>query len=392
MKILLVHNRYQMAGGEDAVVEAERCMLENHGHEVALLEADNAEISGALKQIRSGFSAVYSPTGKSRVASELTRFSPTIMHVHNFFPLFSPSIYYAARQARVPVVQTLHNYRLLCPNALFLRDGHVCEACLGKAVPLPSVFYSCYRGNRAATASIASMLGVHHAMGTWRTMVDAYIALTEFSREKFIRGGLPSDRLFVKPNFVQSSLSIGHGDGGFGLFLGRLSEEKGIRTLLAGWSKLRGKMRLIIAGDGPLRPEVERAAQDMKEVELLGCVTKDRVIELLRHASVLIVPSIWYEAFPMVVAEAFAVGVPIIASNLGALGQLIHHGGTGLHFRPGDAEDLARQAEWLITHEGERQRMRHAARREFELHYTADRNYEMLLAIYNQARQRRRLH
>ena len=217
-KILLVHNRYQMAGGEDAVVEAEKCMLENHGHEVALLEADNAEISGALKQISSGFSAVYSATGKSRVAAELARFNPRIMHVHNFFPLFSPSIYYAARQAGVPVVQTLHNYRLLCPNALFLRDGHVCEACLGKAVPLPSVFYGCYRGNRAATASIASMLGLHHAMGTWRTMVDAYIALTEFSRERFHPGRTAIRSAFRETQFCSVQLIDGSRGWGFRSF------------------------------------------------------------------------------------------------------------------------------------------------------------------------------
>ena len=390
MRILLIHNHYRLAGGEDVVVEAEKSMLEDHGHEVSLLVAKNTEITDASKQISAGLGAVYSARGRSRVAAELARFSPSIMHVHNFFPLLSPSIYYAAREAGVPVVQTLHNYRLLCPNALFLRDGQICEACLGKTVPLASVLYACYRGNRAATSSIASMIAFHHALGTWRTMVDAYIALTEFGREKFIQGGLPSDRVFVKPNFVSGAVSIGEGDGDFAVFLGRLAEEKGIRTLLGAWRKSRGKLRLKIAGDGPLRPLVETAAQDTKEVEFLGCVSRDGVAELLRHAYALIVPSIVYESFPLVVAEAFAAGVPVIASNLGALAQLIHHGRTGLHFRAGDEEDLAAQVEWLIANETERQRMRQAARSKFELHYTADRNYQMLLTIYDRARQWRK--
>ena len=389
MKILLVHNHYQFAGGEDVVVQAERSMLENNSHEVALLEADNAENTGALKQISTGINAVHSRAAKKRIAAELARFRPSIMHVHNFFPLFSPSIYYAARETGVAVVQTLHNYRLLCPNALLHREGRPCETCLGKAIPLPAVFSACYRGSRAATASVTSMIALHRAWGTWRTMVDAYIALTGFSREKFIQGGLPANRVFVKPNFVQPVPPNGQGDGGFAVFIGRLAEEKGIRTLLGAWTKLNGKMPLKIAGDGPLRPEVEAVAHRMKGVELLGHLTKDGVMELLRRAHVLIVPSIWYEGFPIVIAEAFAAGVPVIASNLGALGELIQHGRTGLHYRPGDAKDLTAQIEWLMTHEEERQSMRLAARSEFEMHYTADQNYKTLQAIYDRALQSR---
>ena len=389
MRVLLVHNRYRFAGGEDVVVHAEKVMLEKHRHEVALVKADNSEISGVLKTISIGFKAVHSRAAEKRIAAELAHFRPNILHIHNFFPLFSPSIYYAGRQAGVAVVQTLHNYRLLCPNGMFFRQGCPCEACMEKAIPLPGVFHACYRDSRAATASISTMIALHRALGTWKTMVDAYITLTEFSREKFIRGGLPADRLYVKPNFVQTASSTGRGDGGFVAFIGRLSEEKGIRTLLGAWRKLSRKLPVKIAGDGPLRKEVEAMAQSMQEVELLGHLTRDEVAELLRRAHAVIVPSIWYEGFPMVVAEAFAAGVPVIASNLGALGELVHHGRTGLHYRPGDAEDLAAQVEWLISHEQERQQMRRAARSEFELRYTADRNYEMLLAIYERARQQR---
>ena len=388
MRILLVHNRYKFAGGEDVVVGAEKSMLEDHGHEVSLLEADNAEISGALTQVATGFTAIYSWKARRRVAAEVARFRPNVMHVHNFLPLLSPSVYYAAHEADVAVVQTLHNYRLICPGGQLLRNGGICEQCLGKAAPIPGVLHACYRGSRAATVSVAAMLVLHRTLRTWGTMVDAYIALTEFGREKFIRGGLPPDRLFVKPNFVHSAVPPGQGDGGFALFIGRLSEEKGIRPLLVAWKRLGMTLPLKIAGDGPLRAEVQMATQCMKNVELLGHVSKDRVADMLQRAHVLIIPSIWYEGFPMVLVEAFAAGVAVIASNIGALGELIDHGRTGLHARPGDAEDLARQVEWLAAHEEQRRRMQQAARREFELHYTAERNCEMLLAIYELARRR----
>jgi glycosyltransferase involved in cell wall biosynthesis len=390
MRILLVHNRYKASGGEDVVVGAEKSMLEAHGHEVSLLEADNAEISGALAQVAAGFTAIYSRTARRRVAAEVARFRPSVMHVHNFLPLLSPSVYYAAHEGGVAVVQTLHNYRLICPGGLLLRKGNVCELCLGKTVPISGVLHACYRGSPGATVSVAAMLGLHRTFGTWRMMVDAYIALTEFGREKFIRGGLPPDRLFVKPNFVHSAAQPGQGDGGFALFIGRLSEEKGIRSLLVAWKRVGMALPLKIAGDGPLRAEVQAATQCMKNVELLGHVSKDRVAEMLRCAHVLIIPSICYEGFPMTVVEAFAAGVPVIASKIGALGELIDHGRTGLHARPGDPEDLARQVEWLTAHEERRRRMRHAARREFELHYTAEHNCEMLLAIYERARRRLR--
>jgi glycosyltransferase involved in cell wall biosynthesis len=388
MRILIVHNRYKLAGGEDVVVESEKSMLEDHGYEVSLLEADNAESSDALTQVATGFTAIYSRTARRRVAAEVARFRPSVMHVHNFLPLLSPSVYYAAHEAGVAVVQTLHNYRLICPSGQLLRKGRVCEQCLGKTVPTPGVLHACYRDSRTATASVAAMLALHRTVGTWRMMVDAYIALTEFGREKFIRGGLPPDRLFVKPNFVHSAAPPGQGDGGFALFIGRLSEEKGIRPLLVAWKRLGMTLPLKIAGDGPLRGEVQAATQCMKNVELLGHVSKDRVADLLRRAHVVIVPSIWYEAFGLVVIEAFAAGVPVIASNIGALGELVDHGRTGLHARPGDAEDLVNQVEWLAAHEEQRRCMQQAARREFELHYTAERNCEMLLTIYERARLR----
>jgi glycosyltransferase involved in cell wall biosynthesis len=390
MKILLVHNRYQIAGGEDTVVHAEKAMLEDHGHEVTLLESDNSEISGVIGQVTTGIGTVYSRSGKRRVASALARVHPDVMHVHNFFPLFSPSIYSAARGVGVAVVQTLHNYRLVCPNALLFRDGHVCEDCLGKAVPLPGVVHACYRASRLGSAAVATMLATHRVLGTWAHNVDAYIALTEFSRQKLVSGGLPAEKMTVKPNFVHLAPAIGSGDGGYALFVGRLSEEKGVSTLLAAWKQLAAEIPLKIVGDGPLAETVKSATKESRGIEWLGKLAHDRVLELMQRAKLLIFPSVWYEGFPMSIVEAFAVGLPVVASDLGAMSSLVRHQQTGLHFPAGNADELVAQVRWAGTHPDSVQEMRRAARNEFESKYTAKQNHEMLLNIYQIARERAR--
>jgi glycosyltransferase involved in cell wall biosynthesis len=390
MKILFVHNRYRIAGGEDAGMHDEISMLEERGHEIALLEAHNTEISGALSQVKAGVGAIYSRHGKRRVAVELARFQPDVMHVHNFFPLFSPSIYSAARNAGVAVVQTLHNYRLICPNAMFLRDGHVCEDCFGRAFALPGVIHACYRGSRLATAPVAAMEAVHRALGTWQEGVDAYITRTEFTRQKLIGSGLPADRMFVQPSFVHPAPPIGNGEGGYALFVGRLSEEKGISTLLAAWKQLAAEMPLKIVGDGPLADTVKSATDETPAIEWLGRRPREQVAALMQRAALLIFPSIWYETFGLVMVEAFAVGLPVVASNLGTMSTLVRHRQTGLHFLPGDADDLVTQVRWARSYPAEIEEMRRAARQEYEAKYTANRVYDMLLNIYQAAIQRAR--
>jgi glycosyltransferase involved in cell wall biosynthesis len=312
------------------------------------------------------------------------------MHVHNFFPLLSPSIYSAARTARVAVVQTLHNFRLVCPNALLFRDGHVCEDCLGRAIPLPGIVHACYRGSRVGTAPVAVMLTVHRALGTWANKVDAYIALTEFSRQKLTQGGLPAEKMFVKPNFVHPAPTVGNGAGGYALFVGRLSEEKGVSTLLAAWKQLATEIPLKIVGDGPLTEMVKSAANESRAIEWLGRVSREQVIELMQRASLLIYPSICYETFGMSIVEAFAAGLLVVASDLGTMSSLMRHRQTGLHFRAGDADDLVAQVRWARTHPAELGEIRRAARQEYEAHYTAEQNYAMLINIYQAAIERAR--
>ena len=383
MRILSVHSRYQIRGGEDECRDAEVSLLREMGHLVEVYEENNERVA-KLGSLRTAIRTVWSEEAHQTVRRRLTQQAYNVVHVQNFFPLISPSVYYAAKAEGVPVVQTLHNYRLLCPNALFFRDGHLCEDCLGKFVTSPGVLHACYRGSRAATGAVTAMLTAHRTMQTWTEMVDVYIALTEFARQKFIEGGLPAEKIIVKPNFVHPDPGSGEGRGGYALFVGRLSPEKGVRTLLSAWKLLRGKVPLKIVGDGPLAAWVAEAAQQMPGVDWLGRMPVAEVYDLMGEAAFLIFPSEWYETFGRVAIEAFAKGTPVIASNIGAIAELVDSGRVGLQFRPGDPEDLAAKVEWLLEHPVELAQMRREARTEFEAKYTAEKNYQQLMEIYTQ--------
>lgn len=384
MRILSVHSRYQIRGGEDECREAEERLLREMGHLVEVYEENNESV-GYRGKTQLALRTVWSVEAHKTLRRRLIEQTHDVVHVQNFFPLISPSVYYAAKAEGVPVVQTLHNYRLLCPNALFFRDGHVCEDCMGKFVPWPGVLHGCYRESRTASGAVAAMLTVHRTMRTWIKMVDVYIALTEFARQKFIEGGLPAEKIVVKPNFVYSDLGIGEGRGGYALFVGRLSPEKGLDTLLAAWERLGEKVPLKIVGEGPLASQVVEAVKKLDHVEWLGRRPMEEVYALMGEATVLIFPSKWYETFGRVAVEAFAKGTPVIAANIGAIAELIDHGRTGLHFRPGDSEDLAAKVEWALAHPGELARMRREARADFEAKYTAKENYRRLMEIYTLA-------
>ena len=385
MKVLFVHNYYQHTGGEDVVVARERDLLTAHGHEVRLYSKSNKAINGTWDKIRVAWSMPYSGSSRRSVATEINAFRPDLVHVHNFFPLLTPSIYDACCAASVPVIQSLHNYRLLCLNGALYRDEHICEDCLGKAVPWPGVLHACYRRDRRASGAVAAMLTLHRLLRTWVEKVDMYIALTEFAREKFIQGGLPAGKIAVKPNFACPDPGCGDGRGGYALFVGRLAPDKGVRTMLACWDRLGGKVPLKIVGSGPLVDQVLAATESVRGVEWLGWQPLERVLALMKGARFLVLPSTWYESFPVVIAEAFAAGLPVIASNVGSLSSLIAHGCTGLHFRQGDPVDLAAQVWWLWNHPRARDEMAHKARLEFECKYTPERNYGRLMEIYTRA-------
>ncbi|BAY08414.1 glycosyltransferase family 4 protein [Calothrix sp. NIES-2098] len=383
MHILKVHNYYQIRGGEEETIEAEARLLQQMGHQVEIYQDTNdrlATLGAARMAIKTVWSGEAYTTLKHRFGDQ----TYDVMHVDNFFPLISPSIYYAAKEAGVPVVQTLHNYRLLCPNALFFREGRICEDCLGKPIPFPGVQHGCYRQSKATSAAVATMLTVHRLLNTWTKMVDCYIALTEFARQKFIQGGLPAEKIVVKPHFISPDPGVGSGEGGYALYVGRLSVEKGLDTLLAAWEQLGGKIPLKIIGDGQLCDRVAEAVNKLPHVEWLGRKPMQEVYELMGEAKVLIFPSKWYETFGRVAIEAFAKGTPVIAANIGAIAELVDPGRTGLHFRPGDSQDLAQKVEWVLSHPAELAQMRREARAEFEVKYTAEKNYQQLMEIYTQ--------
>lgn len=383
MKIALVHNFYQQPGGEEQVFAAEGALLEAHGHEVARYTVHNDEVK-ALGKMALAKSAIWNTEHYRKTRAFFHQAKPDVVHVHNTLPLISPAVYYAAHAEGAAVVQTLHNFRYSCVNGLFFREGRVCEDCLGKTVPLPGVRHACYRQSRAASAAVASMLGYHKLRGTYQNEVDQYIALTEFSRAKFVEMGLPADKLSVKPNFVAPDAGPGSGQGGYALFAGRLSAEKGIATLLEAWQALGHRIPLKIVGDGPLGDSV-RAASAIPGIEWLGRKSREVVLELMGEAKMLVFPSGWYEGFPMTIVEALTMGTPIIASAVGNMASLIEHKRTGLHFEPGNASDLARQVLWALDSPRAWAQMRLEARLEFENKYTASVNHERLMDIYSRA-------
>jgi len=374
---LAIHNHYQRPGGEDQVFAGETALLEENGHKVVRYEEHNSRINtGGMGDAAN---TIWSTASFRRLRDVMRTAQFDVAHFHNTFPLVSPSGYYAARKSGVAVVQTLHNFRIICPGATLLRNGAACEECIDRGSFVPAVIHSCYRKSRPATAAVAAMLTVHRAAGTWDRMVDLYVALSYFARGRLVAGGLPEERVVIKPNFVAPDPGLGDGRGGYALYVGRLSEEKGVRVLLKAWHLLNG-IPLLIAGDGPLSD-----LEWPKDVQSLGHQPRERVLALMKNASVLVFPSTWYECAPMTILEAFACGLPVIGSNLGSTAELVEHRRTGLLFSLGDAEDLARQIRWAFMHSKEMRAMRASARQEYLTKYTAEINHKALVGIYQMA-------
>ncbi|HZU31135.1 MAG TPA: glycosyltransferase [Candidatus Angelobacter sp.] len=384
MKILMLHNRYLIPGGEDQSTAAEVALLRQQGCEVELLEENNERIR-SLGNVRTALRTIWSSESFRRIHDKLQTGKFDILHVQNFFPLWSPSVYYAASKCGVPVVQTLRNYRLMCVNATFFRNGHACEQCLGKAFSWSGILHGCYRDNRAGSAVVAGMSGLHRMAGTWRKKVHVYVALTEFARGKYIAGGLPEEKIVVKPNFVYPSPVPGVGQGGYALFVGRLSAEKGISTLLEAWKTAADPLPLKIAGEGPCSDFVEAAAQECSAITYLGRQSPKQVMQLMQAAECLIFPSEWYEGMPRTVIESFAAGTPVVASNIGATATMVMPGETGFHFPPGDTNELRSLVERCSRNLDLLRALRGNARRTFEAQYTGSANAEMLLEIYQRA-------
>lgn len=377
----MVFNNYQIPGGELVAFRNERNLLRERGHEVYEYTRSNDDIE-EMSPLAAGLRTVWSGVDYRNMKRTIRNVRPDIIHVHNTFPLISPSAYFAAAAEKVPVVQTLHNYRIFCPRATFYRDGKVCEDCLGKRFPWPGVRHGCYRNDRKATLAVATKIGVHHALGTWKRYVTRYIALTEFTRLKYIEGGLPAERVVLKPNFLKEDPGYGRNPQRFALFIGRLSPEKGIETLLEAWRSIGEQCPLKIAGSGPLADKVREHARSSPGVEYLGLQDKKQIYSLLRTTSFLLFPSLWYECMPYTLLEAFAIGTPLIVSRLGSMETFVRHEVTGLHADAGSPASWAEHAVWALDHPEETEQMGQEGRKEFETVYAADASYEKLMRIY----------
>ena len=381
MRVLVVHNRYRQPGGEDQVVRSETALLRDAGHEVVCHEADNPRDPGAT--LMALLRSPWNTSSARRLASFVKDRSFDVAHVHNTWFALSPSILHALRERAIPVVVTLHNYRLVCVNAMLYRDGGPCEDCVGK-LPWRGVHHRCYNDSIVASGMAAATVAANRGRGTWNRDVDAAIALTEFARRRLIQGGVPAERLVVKPPHVadpgprRQPPSASHTV----IYVGRLSEGKGVSVLLDAWSEAAPPgLNLVIVGEGPLRESIERRAA--AGVHLLPWQAPNDVQALMLGARALVFPSQWYETFGLSAVEGLAAGLPVLAPDDTAVGEVVSGGGPPLVPR-GDAEHWSAALQKLcddasVDAWGARSRAR------YEQHFTPSRSLERLLTVYGEA-------
>lgn len=387
MKVLLIHNFYQSSSpsGEGVVFQNELKILEKNGIDVIKYTRHNDEIQkfGIYDKLGLPFKNIWSIETYREIKKLIKKEKPDIAHFHNIWYLISPSAYYACKDAGVPIVQTLHNFRIFCANGLLLRNGKVCEACLNRA-PWRSVLYGCYRGSHLCSIPIAMTEWTHQIVGTWKNVVNTYIALTNFSKNKFIQAGLKQDKIYVKPNFLTNPPEPDYSNNGYAIFIGRLSKEKGIDILIEAFKRLSISLKLIIVGSGLLKNKLEKTVklENLSNIQFVCSIKHEQCIELLKKSSFLIMPSVCYEGFPVVICESFACGKPVIASNLGAMAELVEDGKTGFLFEPGNPEDLALKIKWMMENEDVCIEMGKNARKVFEEKYTGEKNFYISLKIY----------
>lgn len=400
MRLVLAHGFYgsEAPSGENLVYQAERDLLRARGHEVLEFtrHSDDLRRRGAWGLLHGAAVTPFNVASLVRLRRLLRRERPDVLHVHNTFPLLSPAVFHSARGLPVATVLTLHNFRTFCASALLLRDGRPCTLCLDQRSAWPGLRHGCYRGSRLATAPLAAMIALHRALGTWTRQVDAFVALTAFQRDLLVRAGLPGERVHLKPNFHPSPPAPlpWNGRTARALFVGRLSPEKGVKVLLDAWAAWgEGAPPLEIVGDGPERVRLEARAASLglgQRVRFSGQLPPSEVEARLLDSRLLLVPSIWFEGFPLVIREAFAAGVPVAASRIGSLEGIVEEGRTGLLFEPGSPTDLARQVSTAWADQATLGTLAGHARAAFEARYTADACADALAGVYQEALARRR--
>ena len=384
MRVLMVHNFYQNPGGEDRIVREELAMLERNGVEVDLFAATNDDIIGIHGKIAAALRVVYSPRARRALSQKITEYLPDVVHIHNFFPLLSPSILDACLAAGVPSVLTLHNFRILSPAALLHPDELVRERNLRDSCWW-TVPKRVYRNSAPGTLAVAAMIEFHKRTGTWTRKVDRYIALTDWAKRLFTEGGLPAERIVVKPNSVPRPLAFSGLRREGGLFVGRLDEQKGLRVLLQAWENI--DYPLTIIGDGPLSDLVQENASD--RVLYLGRQPPEAVQRAMQAAKFLVLPSMGKEMFPVTILEAFSNCLPVICSDLSSLREIVEPGITGLTFPPGDASALAAQVRWALSNASAFKEIGRRGRSVYEVRYTPEVNFSQLMSVYQSLRRDR---
>lgn len=389
MRILMLHNRYDIRGGEDESTDCEFRMLRDHGHDIELSEANNSDIGKSISKFEAAASAVWSGRWHAKVSEKLQSGHYDVLHVQNFFPLISPAVHRAAFNAGVPVVQAIRNYRLVCPSANLFRDGNVCHDCLGTKLKLSGIVHSCYRGSRAGSATVAAMSAVHRAIGTWSNKVSSFVAISEYVRDILVRDGFNANNIVVKPNFVEVSgvaEPLPAGSRKHILYVGRLTREKGLDVLLDAYRASGVTVPLKLVGEGDV------AGEHGIGVQVLGRKPLAEVYELMSQAHCVIMPGRWAEPFGRVAIEAFAAGTPVIATKLGGVAEIVEHSRTGFLVPPNDVAGFADAIRQIVSNESLANSMAGAALDSFRNKYSAESNYRLLMDIYHHAIETKKPH
>jgi glycosyltransferase involved in cell wall biosynthesis len=388
MKILQCHNFYRFPGGEDQVFHDESWLLKNHGHDVYHYLRDNRDID-TMPRVDLVKATIWNRQTINELQALIEQVTPDLIHFHNTFPLISTSAYHTAKSFDIPIVQTLHNYRYMCPSATLFRNGKECHACIDKKVAIPAIIHKCYRSDRKATALTATATAIQRSIKKSFQLVDRFIALSEHSRRHFERAGLPPSKILVKPNFVRPDPGIKESSHPHAVFVGRLTQEKGINTLLEAWQPtLNNPLQDIpirIIGQGPLEQQVRHSAEHNQNISYLGQMKHDEVLKEVAKARLLVFPSIWPEPFGRSMIEAFATGTPVVASNTGSIPEIVENEYNGLHFAPGNALDLQRKVARLFHDQTLLAQTGLAARMTFERRYTPQQNIDVLHQAYAEA-------